>query len=382
MFWLGTARMLLRPMPPMPTQAMLSRSLGGVKPRPSTCRGTMTIPAPVIAAVSMKWRRDTPSVLISSVMTPPLRVVMIYLPRMPRLTRREWSAIVFGGLMSGPIARLGGLAGDSTVAGVRIGTQSYSFRDRSIERMIHGMTSIGLTFCELWQVHVEPQKFEGATTEAERREALRKWRLSVPLQEFKDIRGQFERGGIKLTAYNLSFRDDFTDEEIDRGFEMAKALGVSVITASSNVTTAAKVDPFAEKHRITVGFHNHADKKPNEFSGPEDFDTALRGRSKYIGINLDIGHFVAAGHDPLAYLDAYHDYIVSLHIKDRKRGDTQGNFPFGEGDVPITAVLQRLRDRKWNIPANIEYEYNGTDTVAEVQRCFDYCKQALKGTAQ
>jgi sugar phosphate isomerase/epimerase len=312
---------------------------------------------------------------------------MIYLARMSRLTRREWSAIVFGGLAAGPIARLGGFgppafSPDSTVAGVRLGTQSYSFRDRSIERMIHGMTTIGLTFCELWQVHVEPQSFEGATTDAAKRDALRKWRVSVPLQFFKDIRARFERAGITLTAYNLSFRDDFTDEEIDRGFEMAKALGVNVITASANVSTAAKVDPFALKHKMMVGFHNHADKRPNEFSGPEDFQQALMGKSKYIAINLDIGHFVAAGHDPLAYLDAFHDRIVSLHIKDRKRGDTQGNYPFGEGDTPIVDVLQRLRDRKWNIPANIEYEYNGTDTVAEVQRCFDYCKQALKGTAK
>src|SRR4029078_4686319 len=73
MFWLGTARRLLWPMPPMPTAAMLSRSLGGVKPRPSTWRGTMSRAAPVMAALSMNCRRDTPSVLISS-MTPPLRV--------------------------------------------------------------------------------------------------------------------------------------------------------------------------------------------------------------------------------------------------------------------------------------------------------------------
>ena len=134
---------------------------------------------------------------------------------------------------------------------------------------------------------------------------------------------------------------------------------------------------------MMVGFHNHSDKKPNEFSGPEDFEEAMRGRSPYIAINLDIGHFVAAGHDPLPYLDAHHDRIVSLHVKDRKRGDTQGNYPFGEGDTPIVAVLQRLRDQRWDIPVNIEYEYPGTDTVAEVQRCFDYCKQALlKGTTK
>ncbi len=320
---------------------------------------------------------------------------MIYLPGMSRLTRRQWSAIVFGGLAAAPIARLAAgsrrafpgsdpppALADSTIAGVRLGTQSYSFRDKSIDEMLHGMMAIGLTFCELWQVHVEPKTFEGAATDSDKREALRTWRLSVPLQQFKDLRAKFERAGITLTAYNLSFRDDFTDAEIDRGFEMAKALGVNVITASANVSTAAKVDPFAQKHKMMVGFHNHADKKPNEFSGPEDFAEAMRGRSKYIAINLDIGHFVAAGHDPLPFLDEHHEQIVSLHIKDRKRGDTQGNYPFGQGDTPITAVLQRLRDRRWNIPANIEYEYAGNDTVAEMQRCFDYCKQALQGTSK
>src|SRR5215471_19509709 len=71
MFWLATARMLLRPMPPMPTQAMLSRSLGGVKPRPSTCLGTIVRAAPVAAAVSMKCLRVTPAFFSS--IPPPFR---------------------------------------------------------------------------------------------------------------------------------------------------------------------------------------------------------------------------------------------------------------------------------------------------------------------
>jgi hypothetical protein len=40
-------------------------------------------------------------------------------------------------------------------------------------------------------------------------------------------------------------------------------------------------------------------------------------------------------------------------------------------------VLQLLKQNRYNIPANIEYEYKGADTVAEVKKCFDYCKKAL-----
>ena len=50
MFWLRTAVVLLAPMPLTPTVAMFRVSLGAWKPRPSTCRGTMTSPAPAAAA--------------------------------------------------------------------------------------------------------------------------------------------------------------------------------------------------------------------------------------------------------------------------------------------------------------------------------------------
>lgn len=254
--------------------------------------------------------------------------------------------------------------------------QSYSFRDRPLDSAIEAMKTVGLGACELWQGHVETASAVGTADLSAGRDALRKWRLGVPLDAFRDLRRKFDAAGIALTAYNLSFRDDFTDEEIDRGFEMARALGVDVITASSNVATARRLDPFAARHRITVGFHNHSNIRPNEFATPDDFSAALRGASGFLAINLDIGHFTAANFDALAFLDANHDRIVSLHLKDRRR-DQGPNVPFGTGDTPITAVLQRLRDRRWPIPANIEYEYKGADTVDEVGRCLEYCRQAL-----
>jgi sugar phosphate isomerase/epimerase len=294
------------------------------------------------------------------------------------MTRREWHGLMLGGLVAAPMMRLAGAPPGSTIGGVRIGAQSYSFRDRSLDDLIAAMREVGLTYCELWQDHVEPHQFEGAKTNEERREAMRTWRLSVPLDLFRGVREKFTSAGITLTAYNLSFRDDFTDAEIARGFEMARALGVPVITASSNVSTAPRIDPFARKYKIKVGFHNHSNIAPNEFSGPQDFETAMKGASRMIAINLDIGHFVAAGHDPVPFLDRHHDRIVSIHLKDRTKGDPNANLPFGEGDTPITTVLQRVRDRHWPIPANIEYEYKGGDTVAEVRKCFEYCRRALE----
>jgi sugar phosphate isomerase/epimerase len=261
---------------------------------------------------------------------------------------------------------------NSKIHGVQIGAQSYSFRDRSLDDAIKGMVDVGLSECELWQGHIEPKQERGAAG----RDELKKWRTTVSMDVFKDVRKKFDDAGILLYAYNYSFRDEFSDEEIQRGFDMAHALGVSRITASSTVSCAHQVDPFAAKAKVYVGMHGHDNMKPGEFNLPESFEAAMKGSSKYIGINLDIGHFTAAGGDAVDYLKKMHDRIITLHIKDRKK-DHGANLPLGEGDTPIKEVLKTLEANHWPIPANIEYEYKGGDTVEEVKKCYEYCKNAL-----
>jgi len=256
---------------------------------------------------------------------------------------------------------------DSKIHGVQIGAQSYSFRDRSLDDCIKGFVEVGLSECELYSGHIEPKL---------KRDELRQWRLTASMDVFKEVRKKFDDAGVKLYAYNYSFRNDFTDDEIARGFEMAHALGVTHLTASSTVSCAHRVDPFAAKAKVYVGMHGHDNMKPDEFNLPATFEAAMQGSSKYIGINLDIGHFTAAGGDAVDYLKKMHERIVTLHIKDRKK-DHGANLPFGEGDTPIKEVLKTLEEHRWPIPANIEYEYKGGDTVAEVKKCYEYCKAAL-----
>jgi sugar phosphate isomerase/epimerase len=300
---------------------------------------------------------------------------------MTAISRRDVGKLLIAGgagLMTGTRRLRGAPAGveqiNSVVRGVQIGAQSYSFRDRPLTAAIQGYRDVGLGECELYAGHIEPS--ETAAT----REELRQWRLDVPLPLFRDIRKQFDDGGALLYAYNYSFRKDFTDSEIERGFQMAEALGVKYITASANVSVAPRVDTYAKQYKIMVGFHGHDDTKdPDEFSTAETFARAMQGASEYLGVNLDIGHFTAAGGDAAAYIREHHDRIVTLHIKDRKKNHGP-NMPFGQGDTPIVEVLRLLRDNQWKIPANIEYEYGkrGMDTLVEMKKCYEYCKKALE----
>jgi len=258
----------------------------------------------------------------------------------------------------------------SVVRGVQIGAQSYSFRTMSLDDALKAMASIGLSECELYQGHVEPQGIS--------RTELRKWRETANLTEFQKIKQKFDDAGVLLYAYNYSFKPDFTDAEIQRGFDMTKALGAKYITASSTVPMGEKLYPYCEKNKIPVAFHGHSNMTEGEFATPESFAKAMEGRSKWIRINLDIGHFVAAGFDPVDFIEKHHADIVTIHIKDRKKNQGD-NVPFGEGDTPIVAVLKLLRDKKYKIPANIEYEYKGaSDPTTEVRKCYEYCRKALE----
>jgi sugar phosphate isomerase/epimerase len=250
---------------------------------------------------------------------------------------------------------------------VTLGVQSYSFRDRSLDDAIAAMQLLGLRSCELWQDHVEPKGIS--------REEKRKWRETVPMDHFHLVRAKLSRAAIALSAYNISFRDDFSDAEIERGFEMAAALGAPLITSSSNVRTTARVAPIAERRKMLVGMHNHSRIDPNEFATAQSLVDALKA-GPYIAVNLDIGHFTAANQDAVAFLQEHHDRIVTLHLKDRKR-DQGDNVPFGRGDTPIKAVLELLQTEGWPIPANIEYEYKGHNALDEVARCIEYCGNAL-----
>jgi len=273
------------------------------------------------------------------------------------LTRREFGAVA---LAAGGLTLL-------QKAAPPIGVQSYSFRDRSLADAIAAMNKLGLASCELWQSHVEPRGIS--------REELRQWRETVPLDHFHAVRDQLAEAKITLNAYNISITDSFSDQELERAFDMTTALGAPLITSSSNIKTVERIAPVAQRRKMVVAMHNHSRIDPNEFATANSLTEAM-AKNRYIWTNLDIGHFTAANQDAVAFIKQHHNRIVTLHLKDRKR-DQGPNVEFGAGDTPIVEVLKLVAGNRWPLPMNIEYEYKGGDTVAEVGKCLAYCRKAL-----
>jgi sugar phosphate isomerase/epimerase len=294
-------------------------------------------------------------------------------------SRRAFGKIALGALpFAAALAKI-----NSTIKGVRLGLQTYSFRDFAADKyadlVIKNMSEIGLGECELQfprgpAVAARAQPADKDARKAAAKEA-RKRALATPIDFYRGVGSKFKDAGIEIHIYNSAFGR--TDEELDREFEIAKALGAQMIASSTTVTMAKRVVPFAEKHKMVVAFHGHSNiTDPDEFATPQSFAAAL-DMSKYYRTNLDIGHFTAAGYDSVAYIREHHDKITHLHLKDRKK-DQGPNTLWGQGDTPIKQVLQLLKEKKYPIPAYIEYEYKGTgSSPEEVKQCFDFVKAAL-----
>ena len=229
---------------------------------------------------------------------------------------------------------------------------------------------------------------QAAMQEAQKKVA--DWRAAANAATWKAVSKQFSDAGIKLRILCYNMPASITDDEIDYAFRMARDLGVEAISSSSTVPVAKRVAPFADKYKIKWGGHGHDDvEDPIQFAKPETF-TEIMSFSPYIGVNLDIGHFTAAGFDAVSYIKQNHARITNLHLKDRKKSSDfktvrtaipLNNYPWGQGDTPIKEVLQLMKAQKYPFPADIEFEYGCRTTgtsVEEVAKCLAYARKALQ----
>jgi sugar phosphate isomerase/epimerase len=211
-------------------------------------------------------------------------------------------------------------------------------------------------------------------------EELRTWRLAASMDKVKAFRKKYEDAGVKIEIVKVDAIDTFSDEEIDYMFGLAKTAGADAISCEIPLSHTKRLGEFGEKHKMMIGYHGHTNvTSPEAFGRPESWETAM-SYSKYNGINLDIGHFIAGNStSPIPFLQKYHDRVTHIHLKDRKMNNGP-NTPWGEGDTPIKETLKLMQKEKWAFPGVIEMEYavpQGSDLITEIAKCVEFCKNAL-----
>lgn len=304
------------------------------------------------------------------------------------VSRRQFVQFGLAGMASAALAaKL-----HSVVDGLHIGIQTYSLRGTRYPDLVSAIQEVGIAECELFAVQVEPTAADAPD--------IMKWRDTVSLDYFKDIRKKFKQAGITIYTYNPRFGagggrgargrganggpagapgaaaqapatppaapPPITDAQIDRIFEFTKALGAKSLSTQMTADMAKRIAPFAEKHKTIVAVAS---------SNP-DVLTQIPPISPWLRMDVDIGDFTRAGHDALEFVKDNYEHLLDIHLKDCKSQGT--SVPFGTGDSHMKEVLQFLRDKKSEARANIDCDYPGTGTsVDEVKKCYDYVKSCL-----
>ena len=306
------------------------------------------------------------------------------------LTRREFGTLALAAIPALQLPR----RPNSVINGVNVGTITYSYRsmpDQSAEAILRYIVDSGISQIEFMGGPVEafagaprppagggrgaPQTPEQQAAQREHAQRLRAWRTSVSMDKFKALRKMFNDAGVTIYAWK-ALGPNMSDAEMEYVFDVAEALGNTHVTLElvDDAAQLKRLGAMGEKRKIYVAYHTHLQGSLTAFD--EAFAV-----SKANMANVDFGHYVAAGGDPVAFLTRFHERIASFHLKDRTTpAHGEKNLAWGTGDTPIARILQDVKKNGWKMPATIELEYEvpaGSDAVKEVVRCFDFCRRAL-----
>lgn len=293
----------------------------------------------------------------------------------------------------------------SKFLGVQIGIITYSFRSMpgNVEQLLKYITDSGISAIELmgdaveeyagkpvnpvkmppWVAGQRPQLTdEQKAGLAAYDKQVAEWRAAVSMDKFTEVKKMYNKAGVDIYAFKPNaLGQNNTDAEIEYALKAAKTLGAKSVTVElpTDPAQSKRLGDLGEKHKVYIGYHAHT----------QATDTAWNialAQSPYNSMNLDCGHYIAAGGNNtrdtlLALIAAKHERITTLHIKDRKTKTNGGaNMPWGQGDTPLKEILTLLKEKKYIVPATIELEYDipaGSDAVKETKNCLAFAKNAL-----
>jgi len=289
---------------------------------------------------------------------------------------------------------------NSKVNGVQLGLTTYSYRNipHSAEEVLQYILKAGVNAVEMRSVLEEslglPQaparpapgvvltdkeKADRANAASNLKETQRKWRLSLPMQKYADMRKMYNNAGVDMHIAKFA-PSAWSDEEIDYAYNAAAVLGAYGITDECSEAACKRLGKFAEKHKSLAIYHTHT-----QFAEPGFDIEKLLAYSPANRLNLDAGHyFGATGLHPNNIIEKYHHLIPMIHMKDKtgpKSNPPATNMPFGKGETPIKDILLLIKKEKWPIDVFVELEYNipdGSDPVKEVTKCIEYMRGILE----
>lgn len=246
--------------------------------------------------------------------------------------------------------------------GFKLGTQAWTFRDRSAFETLDIAKSLGLKYIEFYPGQPLSPKAKDAKTGSE-----------LTAAQIADLKGYAKQAGITPMAFGVIGPGN-DEKALRKDLEFCKEMGIGEITCEPAADAWALVDKLVQEYKMKAACHNHPKRDGYRYWNPDYVLESIRGLSGSCGACADVGHWTRSSLSAADCLKKYEGKVVSLHLKDIK--DVKGEMldqPWGTGTTDIAGVLKELRRQKFAGYMSVEYEHGaGKELEANVRKSIEH----------
>jgi inosose dehydratase len=171
-----------------------------------------------------------------------------------------------------------------------------------------------------------------------------------------------------------------TKEDVDRGFEYAKRVGVKLIVGVPNYELLPYVDQKVKEYGFNYAIHLHG-PDIKIYPDADDVWEHVKDLDPRIGMCLDIGHDTRNGKDPVADLKKYHLRVFDIHIKDVTGATKLGySVEVGRGIIDFPAFVKMLRKVGYTGVCSLEHERNMDNPFMGIAESIGYFRGVIATT--
>ena len=235
---------------------------------------------------------------------------------------------------------------------LRMGMQSYTYRNFSFEDAMKKIGDLGLHHVELFSGHVN--------------------HAEMTPEKLKHVKMVLKDNGLQCDAYGVNgfSRDEKAARAI---FEFGNELGMRSLSADPTKNSFDMLDKLVEEYKIPIAIHNHGPK--HHWGKPEVILEAIKDHHPLIGVCADTGHFLRSDIDPVKAIKILKGRVFGLHVKDFVCEHRE--VVAGDGKLDLKALFKVCKKQKFDGTCSIEFENNPKDPTVGVQKGLDNIKAAV-----
>lgn len=178
----------------------------------------------------------------------------------------------------------------------------------------------------------------------------------------------------KVTGYAVGPIYMKSEEQVDKGFEYAKRVGVKLIVGVPNYDLLPYVNKKVQEYNFNYAIHLHG-PDIKEYPDATDAWNHTKDLDPRMGMCFDIGHNLRNGCDPVADLKKYHTRVFDMHIKDVTDSTKAGRaIEMGRGLIDFPALVKMMREVNYTGMCSLEYEKDMKDPFLGIAESIGYFK--------